>query len=487
MSTSIFFAGRVISVPGAYSNVDASGLEQVGLGASGIVALLGTAEGGVPVSALSKAKDIPRFKNPDKVRKYLRSGDLLEGAAMAFEPAKDNDILAGAQEVLLLKTNAATQAEATLQKSGVDCIDLASVDYGAFTDQINVELAAGTNKGKLLTITFEGTTETVDDLGGDTLATLNYNGGTTGYNTAVMDVNDDGDITVTATRTGTGGASLIDNAATNAAIEVLSGNAGDVGQIVHIFGLVGGVATHVQATLNGTTVVPVTGTVWDAGGVLGVYIEGTATLGTVTVRTLGGAGVNIFTVPAGTSAEGVIKCDYCYVDKTTLSAAVDAAAAVNVLYFGRNAANGSLAEKIVTNGTTPVVSATSTYAFIDYIVVGALAAARTLTVTARAARSLASVQKTLQKAADYFNAKSAVIAGPTTRGFVFTLETGKVNFLTSDLDVQSSVNVKATDGDLTADLYAIVAWINANSALVTAEVSATATSMGAKDTLRASR
>ena len=113
----------------------------------------------------------------------------------------------------------------------------------------------------------------------------------------------------------------------------------------------------------------------------------------------------------------------------------------------------------------------STYFFVDFIVTGNVAAARTLTVTARAARSLATVQKTIQKAADYFNAKSAVIAGPATRGFIFTIETGLTTFEMSNLDVVSSVDVKdPAEGEFKADLYAIVAWINQNSSLVTAEV-----------------
>ena len=58
MASTIFFNGRVIATPGSYSEVDASGLEQVGLGASGIVAIVGTAEGGVPASAYSRGDQL---------------------------------------------------------------------------------------------------------------------------------------------------------------------------------------------------------------------------------------------------------------------------------------------------------------------------------------------------------------------------------------------------------------------------------------------
>ena len=57
-ASTIFFNGLLISRPGSYSVVDARGLEAIGLGASGIVALIGTAEGGRPVSDMSGPEPI---------------------------------------------------------------------------------------------------------------------------------------------------------------------------------------------------------------------------------------------------------------------------------------------------------------------------------------------------------------------------------------------------------------------------------------------
>ena len=107
-ATTIFFNGRLISVPGSYSEVDASGLEQVGLGASGIVAVLGTAEGGRPVSEISSLSDYLRFTKPEAIRETFRSGNLREVGDFLFAPAKDPNILAGAQEVVAMKVNPAT-------------------------------------------------------------------------------------------------------------------------------------------------------------------------------------------------------------------------------------------------------------------------------------------------------------------------------------------------------------------------------------------
>lgn len=54
-ASTIFFNGRLISIPGAYTEVDASGLEAVGLGASGLVALMGTSIGGKPYSEVDES------------------------------------------------------------------------------------------------------------------------------------------------------------------------------------------------------------------------------------------------------------------------------------------------------------------------------------------------------------------------------------------------------------------------------------------------
>lgn len=223
MPTSVFFDGRVIYTPGSYSRVDASGLESAGLSASGIVAVLGTAEGGKPVSAITEFADIPRFTSPEKMKAAYRSGQLKEVADMLFAPAKDPDILGGAQQVLALKTNPSTQSTASLKASGVPQVDLTSVDYGQFTSQVNVDVQAGSTKGKHLTIRFEDVMETVDDLGGDAMFSLQYRPGSYGYQTALAAVNAAGDISVTATRYSAG---LVGDITANTAnaVEIVGAN-----------------------------------------------------------------------------------------------------------------------------------------------------------------------------------------------------------------------------------------------------------------------
>ena len=96
-------------VPGSYTQIDRSGLQSPGLGSSGVVAILGTAEGGRPVTEIDDPNDIPTFSRESQVRNYFRSGDLKDAANPLLFPSNDADIPGGAERVLF-KTNNATQS-----------------------------------------------------------------------------------------------------------------------------------------------------------------------------------------------------------------------------------------------------------------------------------------------------------------------------------------------------------------------------------------
>lgn len=478
-ASTIFWNGQVISVPGSYSQVDASGLEQVGLGATGIVAVLGTAEGGKPVTKITEIKDLLRFTKPDKLLAAFRDGPLREVGDMLFAPALDPDIQAGAAQVVAMKVNPATQSEATFEGGGADSVTITSVDYGAFTEQINIEIAAGTTQGKLLTIRFEDLVETVDDLGGDAKATLRYDGGSTGFSTITVAVEDDGDIVVAATRAGAG---LITDVTTpivaSSTASVVSSNAADTTQTATLYGFAvdGTTAQSETLSLNGTT--PVTGALlWGTAGLLGVKLSASCA-GTVTVKdAITALTPTVFTVLTTVLTAGIIVCDYCYVNRTSFSVAADAASTAKIVVFGRTQAGAALKEVVTLNGTTPVASVGTTYGFIDIIAVAAVAVARTVTVTVQAAKALGTVQTTLQKAADYFNAKQVTIAGPLTRGFTFDVSSGETAFLTEDLDIKSATTIKEVVASLLADVFTFADWINDNSQLVTCAVVAGASAL----------
>lgn len=465
MATSIFFLGRVITVPGSYTEVDASGLEQVGLGATGIVAMLGEAEGGRPVSAISEIKDIVRLGRPEAVRSTYRSGDLREAGGMLFEPGRDEDILAGAQSIVSMKVNPATQGVATLANTAGDAVDLTAVDYGAFTNQINIQVGNGTNQGKIITIIFEDITEAFDDVGGDNIFTLDYEVDAETWDTMTAAIAASGQVDCAGTRSESGLDSDVGAPAGAVAVDVVSASAGDVGQIVTVYGLSSGSPVSEKFTLNGTT--PVVGTtVFDAADVLGVKIDGT-TAGIVSVDPTGG-GVDIFTVPAGLDqVKGMVRGNAMFVANTTGTVELDAAGTEDLIVESKNAAGVIQLETVAMTGAV-AVPLTSTMSEITGIILGDIPAARTLLTKATAAQTDATVQTTVQKAADFFNAKSLIISGPTTIGFVFAIVTGNLNFLMANMDVVAAASIVGAPVGFVADLFAFIDAINTQSQFLTA-------------------
>lgn len=467
MPTTIFFNGRVISVPGSYSEVDASGLEGVGLGAAGIVAVLGDAEGGIPASAITSMSQLIRINKPEQGRSTFRSGNLREAIDMLFAPAKDPDILAGAQQVVAMKVNPAVQSTLTLGNAQGDAIDLTSEDYGAFTEQINISIASGTSKGKLITIIFEDVTESEDDVGGDNMFTLQYTPGSLGWNDSMTaQVTSGGNITANGTRDESGLDGDLDTTlAAPGAIEVLSADGSDTNQVI-IFGLDGsGNPIREKLTLNGTT--PVVGSeTYAAGDVLGVHVVGTSA-GNVTVRPSGG-GSSIFVTTAGVDAvDGLVRGVGMYVSGTAVTLVADGATTADVIIAGTNASGTEIEEKITLTGTT-AVAGSGLFGNITHIVLADVAAARTVTVSAQAALSQQAVNNTLQKAADFFNAK-----WNGSVGFEFTMVTGRTTFNPNLLDVMpAAVDIASpAEPGFLADLNAVVEWINTNSSLMTAVAS----------------
>jgi len=464
-ASTIFFNGQVISVPGSYTEVDASGLEQVGLGAAGIVAILGTAEGGKPVSAISEVKDIVTINKPAKGRTTFKSGDLREVMDMAFAPAKDEDILGGAQKVYAMKVNPATQSAATLSNASGDSVDLTSVDYGAFTEQTNITIAAGTVQGKLVTITFEDQIDAGDDIGGDNIYTLKYTSSTNSWATMTTQVQASGVIEANGTRAVGGLDSDVSvPLAAPGTIEIVSSAAGDTTQTVTVYGLTGAGAVIAETlTLDGTT--PVVGTAtFAANDVLGAKVVGTIA-GTVLVRA-SGVGATVFSIaPAANPVEGMVLGVTMYVSGSKVTFVSSGASTKDIILEGTSSIGAVAREKIALTGTTPVLSV-GNYASVTGIIVGDVEAAQTLTVSAQTAATSTSVQSTIQKVVDYFNARFVASVG----GFVATMVTGLTTFDPANLDEMTAAVscLDPAEPGFKADLWEIINWINTSSVLMTA-------------------
>lgn len=461
VASSIFFNGRLISVPGSYSTVDTSGLEQVGLGAAGIVAVIGTAVGGQPCQTMTDPSQFIRLTQPSQGLAMFQSGDLREAVNMLFAPSNDPDILAGAQSVVVMKVNNATQSVASFASTSGDSIDFKSADYGAFTSQISINIANGSTQGKMLTITYEDQVETVDNLGGTAAFQLTYTGGANGYTAMTAGVETDGSVHATGTLAHIGMSGDITATLGAASILTVTATSADAGKSIMLFGNVGGIATREVLVLINGSVTSVNSFTKLYGANLSAAAAGTVTVASSTPTTL-------ITFAATAQYKGVFPLSYVFVNNATFTVKASASS-TNVIYVeGKNAAGTFVRELITLNGTTPVTSAGS-YSMLSALALGDPASSLTITFVAQAARAVAATQQTLQNANAYFDAKSTVVGG-TTYGFNWTTVTTSVQQPLSQVDATTadvSILSPANPG-FNADLYAIVNWVNTNSQLVNA-------------------
>ena len=465
MATTIYFDGRLISRPGSYSTVDASGLESVGLGASGIVAVIGEAEGGTPVSEISEIADFLRVNKPQAASDLFRSGDLREVAPLLFAPSSDPDILAGAQEIVPMKVNPATQSVAVLENAYGDLLDLTSNDYGAFTGQINVTVGSGTTKGKLITVTFEDSVNSVDDLGGDIFFNLKYTKPTGGWDVITAEIEDGGAVVCDANTTNLG----LDNEVTallaNGVIRVKSASGADTTQQVVAYGLDASAAAQSES-LNFAGTADVDGTKTFS-KIFGARVIGT----TAGVVTLSDAVIptTILTIAAGLNLESGLRIGAALYAAGVITSVSGGASTKDLILIGKSITGAVQMEKITLTGTTPVVGV-GIFSEINFIAMGDVEAAQTLTFSAEAARTIPATQNTLQKVSDYFNARfSAAAAG----GFVFTMVTGRTTFDPAQLDVTAGAGgavscLDPADPPFYADVQVWIEWFASSSGYITA-------------------
>lgn len=453
----IFFNGRLISIPGSYSEVDASGLEQVGLGASGIVAVIGTAVGGKPVSSSMETDDFLTATRPGQVRTMFRSGNLREAGAILFDPSRDPDISAGAQEVVFMKTNQSTQATLTRSNTLGTSITLTSEDYGAFANQINVTQAAGTSQGYLLTVNFESDSETGDNVGGDNMFSLKYDEtGGTGWDTMTAQVLPGG-IRANGTRDQAGLDSDV-TTGSDGLITVESASAADVTQTVTVYGLVGGVPTRETFTLAGTSQQTSTN-IFDAASVFAAELD-VVSAGNILVKD--DLAATLLTITAATLVTGGVKGARMWVNAgDKVNAVADGASTAGVWMVGKDTSGAWMIDRIVLNGAVGVEGAQTTWTEINFIVLGEVAAARTVAINATAVETLNTVQNTLTKCGDYFNSKT---------GFTWTTITGLTTFDPADLDLTGGTpeNIDGVTVNFLADLFYIMDWYDSSSSLVDA-------------------
>jgi hypothetical protein len=172
MSRMVLFNGAVLVRAGGATKVDASAFQNLGLGGVGNVGLVGEADGGEPGV-------VQLFRTPQKMVEAFRSGALADAADLVFRPMNDTRVPGGASVVMACKVNQATQSQKTLLKSTNNVMVIRSIDYGAHTLKVSVEVSTS-GVGKIIEFIFEDGvnrfTETSPVLGSVAEFTVHYTG-----------------------------------------------------------------------------------------------------------------------------------------------------------------------------------------------------------------------------------------------------------------------------------------------------------------------
>lgn len=140
---SVFFRGRRLVTPVSASAVDDSKMFNRNISVGNVLAIVGAADGGKPLTAL-------RFGSASEARDMLRgNANTIKAIEKAFDPSAETG---GASEIVFVRVNPATQAALVLlDGTSNPAINLASTDYGRWTNGITVKIETGTVSGKKLT------------------------------------------------------------------------------------------------------------------------------------------------------------------------------------------------------------------------------------------------------------------------------------------------------------------------------------------------
>jgi hypothetical protein len=170
MAIIVNFAGASLLVPGAYSDVSpaTSGLASPALG---VIALIGEAEEG-PAFSQESGLSAVSF-GPDElsaIQEKFGSGELVDAARLAISPSNDPSIQGGAQEIILIKTNASTTAQVSLPAAyGTLKAKKAGVKGNSISSEISI--VGGKAIIKLSNL-LSGVTEISDQLGGNAVLSI---------------------------------------------------------------------------------------------------------------------------------------------------------------------------------------------------------------------------------------------------------------------------------------------------------------------------
>jgi len=190
VARTVTFNGITLIHPGGATKVDVNALAQATLLPTGILGIIGEADGGIPNEVTDTGdpnEGVPKiyvFDEPSKAKSVFRAGPLADAINLAFDAANDPRVNNGVNRVYAIKTNQSTRSSATLldhDTSTDDVLELYSRDYGAHTAGVSFEIvvSASDDNYNKMDITITDTDDSVQDItevGGAPLIELQYAG-----------------------------------------------------------------------------------------------------------------------------------------------------------------------------------------------------------------------------------------------------------------------------------------------------------------------
>lgn len=178
MAINVNFAGISTNKPQALSQTLVNLTGGFPLAATGIVAIVGEAEGGEPGSSAG----VQTFTSQDLASLIARykSGPIVDAARLLTQPARDNRVPNGASIIRIYKTNASTQSTLALDNAAATALfNLSSANYGEDENLISVKVEAGAvdSDARIVTVSKGDVSETLDENPRNIQLTLQYTGG----------------------------------------------------------------------------------------------------------------------------------------------------------------------------------------------------------------------------------------------------------------------------------------------------------------------
>lgn len=162
-----FFNGRLWISPATMSAVNDNALANTNLSVGNVQAIIGQSTGGQPNTPL-------RFGSPSQAVAALKSGELCDAVVKAFNPSNETG---GPATVVAMRVNPALQAAMAIKDaSAATVINLLSLDYGLYTNQIKVKIAAGSVSGLQVTTQLGNNYYSQDNIGRNAFS-IQYSGG----------------------------------------------------------------------------------------------------------------------------------------------------------------------------------------------------------------------------------------------------------------------------------------------------------------------